>query len=103
MTTRQLACKGPKGCLQAGRTDTQPRSEPFERGETKPLSVSRAAFAGECRDPDGGALTILTRLPPVPEPRYNQLREFPSKTPEICRKMWRCRTAWGNPLLHGRL
>ena len=56
--TRQLACMGPRVGLQTGRTDTQPRSEPFERGETKPLFVSRPAVTGECRDPDGGAQTI---------------------------------------------
>eukprot|EP00976_Prorocentrum_cordatum_P107440 1194641-Prorocentrum_minimum.AAC.1 len=38
--TRQLARKGPRGGLQAGRTDI------------------RSAVAGECRDPDGGAQTI---------------------------------------------
>eukprot|EP00959_Pyramimonas_sp_CCMP1952_P179515 3753209-Pyramimonas_sp.AAC.1 len=44
--TRQLACKGPKGGMQAGRTDTMPSLQAaFEWGKTKPLSVSRTAVA----------------------------------------------------------
>ena len=46
---------------------------------------------------------FLTRLPLVPKPKHNQLRGHYSQTPETSRKMWRCQSAWGNPLLHGRL
>eukprot|EP00976_Prorocentrum_cordatum_P029242 595308-Prorocentrum_minimum.AAC.1 len=40
---------------------------------------------------------FLTRLPPVPESRHNQLRGFHSQTPETSRRMWASQTAWGNP------
>eukprot|EP00959_Pyramimonas_sp_CCMP1952_P018065 382697-Pyramimonas_sp.AAC.1 len=47
--TRQLACMGPRGgCRQGGRTRNLAPSPLIERGETKPLFVSRPAVTGEC-------------------------------------------------------
>eukprot|EP00959_Pyramimonas_sp_CCMP1952_P042312 884979-Pyramimonas_sp.AAC.1 len=101
--TLPLRPKGPKGGLQAGRTDTQPRSEPFEQGDTKPLSLSRSTVAGECRDPDGGVQTIPKQTAACTQtetqPTACKILHQPRRNPGRCEAAG---TAWGN-LRHGRL